>query len=125
MDGSAARLMPDAWWQNDIHVESDGRRSTIRVRNREDESCRENAEWPRVHRESARVWLIDSSRAILNGLDLGPAGALAQQARLNDFFIPQRGLFAVAEACLQTPRRTSSMHSVNSELKTDHIKELS
>src|SRR6185503_504913 len=37
----------------EIHTESDGRRSAIRIRDREDESCRQNAQWPRVHRESA------------------------------------------------------------------------
>ena len=51
-----------------------------------------------------RVWLIDSSQAVLNGGDLGPTGALTRQARLNEFLIPQRGLFAVANAFLQTPR---------------------
>ena len=39
-----------------------------------------------------RVWLIDSSRAVINGLDAGRVGPLDQQARLNDFLIPQRGV---------------------------------
>jgi len=56
-----------------------------------------------------RVWLIDASHAIWNGLDLGPAGALARQARLSDLLMPQRGVFAVARAFLQRPRQTSSM----------------
>ena len=72
-----------------------------------------------------RLWLIDSSHAILNGLDLGPAGALARQARLSDFFIPQRGLFAVARAFLETPRQTSSMLPVQGGLKVDDVKEVS
>ena len=72
-----------------------------------------------------RMWLIDSSHAILNGLDLGPPGALTQQARLNDFFIPERGFFAMARAYLQTSRQTSSMLPVRCGLKVDDIKELS
>ena len=72
-----------------------------------------------------RVWLIESSHAILNGLDLGPAGALAQQARLNDFFIPQRGLFAVARAFLQSPRQQSSVLAVQGGLTAHDIEELS
>lgn len=47
-----------------------------------------------------RLWLIDGSRAIVSGRDLGPPGPLARQANLRDFFIPQRGLFAVAQAFL-------------------------
>ena len=72
-----------------------------------------------------RLWLIDSSHATLNGLDFGPPGALARQARLNDVLIPQRGVFAVARAFLRTPRQTSSMLPVRGELNVNDIKELS
>lgn len=48
-----------------------------------------------------RVWLIDSSFAILNGSDLGPTGPLKEQAHLNDLLIPQRGVFAVVRAFLK------------------------
>ena len=47
-----------------------------------------------------RLWWIDASRASVNGVDVGPAGALARQARLNDFLIPQRGIFTVTRAFL-------------------------
>jgi hypothetical protein len=40
-----------------------------------------------------RVWSIQSSHATVEGLDLGPAGPLAEQARLGDFWLPQRGIF--------------------------------
>ena len=59
-----------------------------------------------------RVWLVESSRAIVNGVDLGPAGALPQQARLGEFLIPQRGLFAVARAFMRTPKRTGRVIAV-------------
>jgi hypothetical protein len=46
---------------------------------------------------TARVlWSIASTRAVLDGADLGPAGPVAEQASLGDFLIPQRGLFAIA-----------------------------
>ena len=44
------------------------------------------------------IWLIPESTAILHGQPLGPVGPLAAQARLGDFWIPQRGLFAVGSA---------------------------
>jgi len=50
-----------------------------------------------------QVWLVKSSRAVVQGVDLGPAGPLSSQARLNDFLIPQRGLFATASAFMQSP----------------------
>ena len=58
-----------------------------------------------------RVWLIDSSRAVVNGSELGPVGALDVQASLNDFLIPQRGIFAIARAFLEAPRGTSAQKS--------------
>lgn len=54
-----------------------------------------------------RLWLVSASRAAVVGRDLGAPGALPEQARLNDFLIPQRGLFAVACASL-VPEREGS-----------------
>lgn len=55
-----------------------------------------NHQWFRA--APRRVWAVDSSSAMLGGQDLGPPGPLAQQARLGDFWMPQRGLFAVGQA---------------------------
>jgi hypothetical protein len=40
------------------------------------------------------LWTIPTSSAIVCGLDLGTIGPVPRQARLGDFWIPQRGLFA-------------------------------
>ena len=64
-----------------------------------------NAQWflanPRL------IWTVATARASLGELDLGPTGPLERQARLADFWLPQRGLFAVARAFLEPldPRR--------------------
>jgi hypothetical protein len=42
-----------------------------------------------------RIWLVTGSQATVEGQDLGPVGPLAEQAHLGDFYIPQRGVFAV------------------------------
>jgi len=42
-----------------------------------------------------RVWSVTDSRAVVEGEDLGLIGALAEQAHLTDFYIPQRGIFAM------------------------------
>jgi hypothetical protein len=52
-----------------------------------------------------RVWYVTGSRALVEGEDLGPIGPLAEQAHLNDFYIPQRGVFAVGRVFV-TPRST-------------------
>jgi hypothetical protein len=45
-----------------------------------------------------QVWVIDESHARLGDDDLGPCGPLPEQAQLGDFWIPQRGVFAVGNA---------------------------
>ncbi|MDH6679509.1 hypothetical protein M2284_003731 [Rhodococcus sp. LBL1] len=45
-----------------------------------------------------RLWVVQRSRATVAGVDLGPPGALPEQARLGGFWLPQRGMFAIGEA---------------------------
>lgn len=45
-----------------------------------------------------KMWLITQSQARVRGVDLGPVGAVAEQVRLGDFWLPQRGLFVLAHA---------------------------
>jgi hypothetical protein len=41
------------------------------------------------------VWYVADSHAVVEGEDLGPVGALTEQAHLEDFYFPQRGMFSV------------------------------
>ena len=54
-----------------------------------------------------RIWTIDHTDASLAGQVLGEPGPLPVQARLGDFWIPQRGLFALGRAFFEPadPRR--------------------
>jgi len=47
------------------------------------------------------VWTIPESFATVHGADLGPVGPLAEQARLTDFWLPQRGLFMIGRAVME------------------------
>jgi hypothetical protein len=49
-----------------------------------------------------QMWTLESYSARLGDEDFGPPGPLPRQARLGDFWIPQRALFAVARAFLET-----------------------
>jgi hypothetical protein len=49
------------------------------------------------------IWLVADTTARLGGTDLGPPGPLADQARLADFWIPQRGVFAIGRTLFTTP----------------------
>jgi hypothetical protein len=47
------------------------------------------------------MWAVTEARARLAGEDLGPPGPVEPQARLGDFWIPQRGIFAAGQAYFQ------------------------
>jgi len=42
-----------------------------------------------------RIWRVVDASATINGQDVGPPAPLGEQARLGDFWIPQRGIFAM------------------------------
>ena len=42
-----------------------------------------------------RIWFVTSSHAVVEGQELGAIGPLDEQAHLRDFYIPQRGIFAI------------------------------
>jgi hypothetical protein len=45
-----------------------------------------------------RVWRVTGGAAVVDGADLGAMGPLSSQARLGDFWLPQRGLFFAGQA---------------------------
>lgn len=59
-----------------------------------------------------KVWRVVASTAIVGGVDLGPVGALDTQARVGDFFLPQRGIFAIGRVFV-TPLEAESATSVS------------
>ncbi len=44
-----------------------------------------------------RIWLLKDNKAWLNGMDLGPAGPLREQAHLGDFYLPQKAVFSLGQ----------------------------
>ena len=42
-----------------------------------------------------RIWRVVDTAATIGGANAGPPAPLAHQARLGDFWIPQRGIFAM------------------------------
>ncbi len=56
------------------------------------------------------LWVVARTRAVVAGQDLGSPGPVRPQAHLGDFWIPQRGIFALGRAFFDPfdPRRHSS-----------------
>jgi hypothetical protein len=44
------------------------------------------------------LWAVADSHAHIDGVDAGRPGPLPEQAHLGDFWLPQRGMFAIGEA---------------------------
>ena len=63
------------------------------------------------------VWRVAGGHADLDGADLGPLGPLAEQARLGDLWLPQRGLFFAGRARFTTPVPTEHPRTARTRLE--------
>jgi hypothetical protein len=87
---AAAKVVPVAWWQRKFMPKAMGAAARIVLATGRMNLAGKTANDYEFIANPQRVWLIESSQAIVNGLDLGPVGALAQQARLGEFLIRPR-----------------------------------
>lgn len=93
-----ARAMPEGWWRSPRVLRAmramagallgAGR---VALQGRAPSGQRFIAN-PRV------AWTVGASHAVVEGVDVGAPGPLAEQEHLGDFWIPQRGLFVVGRA---------------------------
>jgi len=101
-----ARVVPESWWHSRLVLRLMASMARVAFDTGKLNLTGRTPNGQEFTANPLRLWLVGSSRAVLNGTALGPAGALEQQARLADFFVPQRGLFAVARAFMRTPQET-------------------
>jgi hypothetical protein len=90
---AAAQLVPDAWWQERFMLKAMGTAARIVLGSGDLNLGGRTPNNYEFIANPQRIWLIESSHAILNRLDLGPTGPLVQQAHLGEFLIPQKGNF--------------------------------
>jgi hypothetical protein len=95
---TAADLMPRRLWKSKAVLSLLGRITSwaLDVGTLELQGCVPNGQYymsnPRV------VWSIESSSAVLNGESLGNPAPLDEQARIGDYWIPNRGIFTFGQA---------------------------
>jgi hypothetical protein len=97
----AARLLPESWWRKRSVLSVMGAASRFVL---DTGKINLTGRTPNGHEFIAnprQLWLVKSSRAIIRGVDIGAPGPLVEQARLRDFLIPQKGMFAVVRAFLK------------------------
>lgn len=100
---TAARSLPEGWWRKRAVLGCMGIAARFILGTGRMNLAGRTPNGQDFVANPRQVWLVNSSQAIINGVDAGPLGPLAEQARLRDFWIPQRGVFAVARAFLGTP----------------------
>jgi hypothetical protein len=58
------------------------------------------------------IWMVADTRASMNGEDFGQAGPLPEQAHIGEFWIPQKGLFAIGQVYFD-PFKPELHHLIN------------
>jgi hypothetical protein len=94
----AAALLPESSWRNERMLRAMARLAQPLLRTG---NIRFSGRTPNDQTFIAnprKIWAVRSSRAVVDGTELGPAGPLTVQARLADFVIPQRGIFAIVHS---------------------------
>lgn len=91
-------MMPAAWWRSDavLSLMSQAAGAALGVGRVKLTGSASNGQWFRAN--PRMLWTVERSRATIDGVDIGAPGPLATQARLSDFWLPQRGMFVVGEA---------------------------
>jgi hypothetical protein len=98
---AAARLVPDPRWTKGFMLRAMGLAAQLILRTGRMNLVGRTSNGQAFIANPQQLWLVKSGRAVANGVDLGPIGPLPEQARLNEFLIPQRGVFAVARSFLE------------------------
>lgn len=116
---AAGSLMPDALWHSPTVLAAMGRvagpmlgAGRVRLGGHVP-----NGQWFLAN--PRQLWAAHTEHAVVHGVDLGPEGPLAEQARFGDFWLPQRALFATVQAWFEpfdAQRHFSARpHSVHSD----------
>jgi hypothetical protein len=99
---TAARLLPESWWRKRFVLSLMGTAARLALGTGQINLAGRTPNGQEFVANPRQVWLVKSSRAIIRGVDAGVVGPLINQARLRDFLIPQRGVFAVVRSFLRT-----------------------
>jgi hypothetical protein len=118
LNGVAA-VMPRKWWHRPAAVNAVGRAAGVLLGSGRLCLAGKTPNGQTFLANPSRIWVIADSRAVVAGEDLGGLAPLREQARLGDFWIPQRGLFAIASAYLDASSQTCPLPV--SRVEADHI----
>ena len=90
--------LPDALWRKEAVLKPMGKAAGLMLRAGRLGLTGQVPSHQRFIANPMLIWAIQSSTARMGNQDLGSVGPLPVQARLGDFWIPQRGIFAIGRA---------------------------
>jgi hypothetical protein len=110
-----ARAMPEAAWHNRrfLNVMGPVAGAVLRAGHLGLQGDTPNGQW--FIANSRRIWSVSSSTASLDGKSFGEPGPVHPQAKLGDFWIPQRGLLAIGNARFETFDRARHSSQTSTE----------
>lgn len=103
--GAAARRVGPRWWRIPLALQATGAAARLAFGTGRLDLLGLTPSGHAFIAAPRALWLVDSSRASVEDVDLGPTGPLPIQASLRDVRLPQVGLFAVTSTVLWRPAR--------------------
>jgi hypothetical protein len=91
-------VLPDALWRKEAVLKPMGKAASLVLRAGRLRLAGQVPNRQRFIANPMRIWAIQSSTAKMGEQDLGEVSPLPVQTRLGDFWIPQRGIFAIGRA---------------------------
>jgi hypothetical protein len=93
-----ASIMPDTLWHNETALRAMGAMARLLLGTGRMALAGRAPSGQHFVANPLVAWTIPSSHALVEGVDVGEPGQLAEQEHLGDFWIPQRGLFVIGRA---------------------------
>ena len=91
-------MLPDVLWRKEAVLKPMGKIAGILLRAGRVSLMGKVPNQQRFVVNPTLIWAVQSSTARMGDQDLGSVGPLPAQARLGDFWIPQRAIFAIGRA---------------------------
>jgi hypothetical protein len=95
-------VLPDALWRKEAVLKPMGKAASLVLRTGRLGLTGRVPNHQRFITNPTLIWTVQSSTARMGNQDFGSVGPLCVQARLGDFWIPQRGIFAIGRAFFET-----------------------
>lgn len=97
-----SRLIPRLWWQRPAVLTLMSTAARLFLRTGKIRLTGHTPNGQMFIANPQAIWLIEDSHAVVDGQELGKVGPLSVQGQMGDFLIPQRGIFAIGSAFLES-----------------------